>query len=141
MDTFLETIGLVKYAKNFKDRGVEKIEDLRDETHENLQNYFVITNYRDRKTLMAKIGIYFEEYKKMEKMEFYTEKHGKDLEFISGNIVKHNGSDYDWRTCIFGKEINNKMCKQFSISVKARKGNPYFMFGYITSTIENSVKN
>ena len=75
------------------------------------------------------------------KMEFYTAKHGKGLQFINGNIVKHNGTQA-WQTCIFGKEINNKMCKQFSISVKVRKGyNTNFMFGYITSTIEEVFGN
>ena len=54
-------IGLGICAKNFKDRDAKNIVDLRDATHENLQNYFLITDYGQRKKIMKEIQRYIAE--------------------------------------------------------------------------------
>eukprot|EP01084_Bolivina_argentea_P110625 197483_1 len=61
--------------------------------------------------------------------------------FSNGNIVEKISSDNKYTTCVIGESINNKMCTQFDFEIKLKTFSYECYIGYITSTINESVKN
>eukprot|EP01084_Bolivina_argentea_P196748 337267_1 len=76
VDMLLKEIGLEQICKNFKDRGCFYVADLKGENHNNLQNYFLITEYGKRKTILSAVQKYLAAGKKSFKT--YESKESKE---------------------------------------------------------------
>eukprot|EP01084_Bolivina_argentea_P161789 281600_1 len=73
-------------------------------------------------------------------LEFDSKHHGTNLQFINGNIVKKLNK-YGCRTCIFGGEINDSLCREFNIYCKWKTvcniNGIRMYFGFILSTLQS----
>eukprot|EP01084_Bolivina_argentea_P088006 158876_1 len=84
---------------------------------------------------------YYDDFK------FYTVKHGEDLAFPTDQIVKKEFSVPSifahWKSCIYGIQINDKQCNVFTVKIKWTTTSAHmgFFIGYITSTIDESIKH
>ena len=65
--------------------------------------------------------------------------HGRNIEFIGDTLVKSTRSG--WKTCLFGDEFTNKLCNKINIEIKWKEMNDSFFIGFITSSINESIKN
>eukprot|EP00483_Globobulimina_turgida_P008255 UN08271 len=70
--------------------------------------------------------------------------HGKHIHYLSDTIVTKAApasGPSGWSTCIFGEEVTQKQCSVFNIDIKWKKCVTEFIMGYITSSIEQSIKD
>eukprot|EP01084_Bolivina_argentea_P097213 174781_1 len=58
-EQLLQSINCAQYYKNFKDRGVEYVDDLKQADSNELLKEFLITDYKDRKAILDGIKQYF----------------------------------------------------------------------------------
>eukprot|EP01084_Bolivina_argentea_P274429 467768_1 len=75
--------------------------------------------------------------------KFNTDYHGKYLQIINTDDCCrckkiNNGSGYN--TCIYGEELRATKCDRFDITIKFVNKSSFYM-GFITSTVENSIKD
>ena len=67
--------------------------------------------------------------------------YGKQLSF-SINSVKHAGNcNGNWSNCIFGPSLNDRTCHQFDIQIAWKHKGGAFVMGFITQSIEQSIKS
>ena len=64
---------------------------------------------------------------------------GKHLLF-STNSVKHAGNG-NWSNCIFGPAISDRTCNQFDLHIAWKHKGGAFVMGFITQSIEQSIKS
>ena len=81
----------------------------------------------------------------LQRMVFYTQKHGDNLEFSYDGLSVTSKEDGD-RTCLFGDYIDAKECDKFEIwfkwledSSESKAWQKCLLMGYIRSTIEKSI--
>ena len=73
-------------------------------------------------------------------MKFNGQYHGDNLQFINDTTIKKINNDIV-SCCIFGETISNDICNKFSLYIKWKKCCAPFAFGYINSTIKESIKD
>eukprot|EP01084_Bolivina_argentea_P261892 442745_1 len=61
---FLESIGLAKYCQNFADRGINKMDDVRDVDHDYLNDEIQIKNYGDQRKIIKGIKLFAQRRKR-----------------------------------------------------------------------------
>eukprot|EP01083_Nonionella_stella_P002397 6929_1 len=74
-----------------------------------------------------------------ETFKFNVHNHGKGFRFINNQTVEKISSET--ATCIFGEQITSKKCKGFDLYIQWTRCVDSFFMGYITSSLENSIKD
>eukprot|EP01084_Bolivina_argentea_P280402 479531_1 len=74
------------------------------------------------------------------RLQFKRDICGNDLEFIGDKTLKKVNKSY-WSTCLLDDEITNKVCNKFHLEFKIKTSMSTILFGFITSTVEKSIKN
>ena len=89
-----------------------------------------------------RIAQFYEEMK-MFNMGFNLNIHSPNLQFPNDQTVKKIKQEFDkeYSTCIFGAPFNRNDCVKFDISIRWKKCISSIFIGFITSSIDKSIKD
>eukprot|EP01084_Bolivina_argentea_P216376 367609_1 len=79
----------------------------------------------------------------LDEFVFYSKQRGEDLIFLQDRIVMKTTTSIAalWSTCLFGKSINNTICDQFNVHFKWIQAQRSISIGFITSSIDSSIRD